>query len=123
LNPQIVVNILHIGLLVLFNVTLNTLPVNIVAIDFSMVVADTNSNGFDDSAVVSFSSIVNNPTVQGTFSNQVVLVFSTVVATSPLNAQGTQLNMISQFTFSNSTTTIAESAKSINIQVVAPILQ
>lgn len=99
----------------LVNVTLLPYPANIIASDYSAVVSQFGTNGINNKAVVSFSSIVNQPP---SVSQIVVeIVFHILPSTV-----GTQLQITSSFAYSNGQTTIAEGDHSTYISVVQPVL-
>lgn len=121
LNPQVTVNVSTAsGLLEITSVAIDTLANNIVTSGFAVATSDTNADTHNDTAIITFASIVNNPS--GAYGNQVVVLVSATVVTSPLNKQGVVLRTDSKFSFSNGTSTFPESSQTVNLSTVQPVL-
>lgn len=120
LSPSFVVKVPYSnGLVTLVSGTL-ALPSNMARAGYLFRMLDTNNDGIKDTAIMNFTSIVNQPST--TDGNSLVFTFMAFVPVSDLNLGGTKLPITSQLVYNNGTDTVSEDLQALNLTVVQPIL-
>lgn len=121
LSPSFVVKVPYSnGLVTLVSGTLGTLPSNMARAGYLFRMLDTNDDGIKDTAIMNFTSVVNQPSRAD--GNSLIFTFMAFVPVSPLNLGGVKLPIASQLTYNNGTGLVSEALQFVNLTVVQPVL-
>lgn len=112
-----------VGLLSLVNVSLVSVPSNIAITGFNVVSTNTNPDAYNDTATITFTSVVNQPDQIVSEADKFTVRIVSWVAYSSLNTAGAKVAATGQTSFFNGVSTISQAQQSDRITVVAPDLK
>lgn len=112
-----------VGLLSLVNASLVSVPSNIAITGFNVVRSNTNADPYNDTATITFTSVVNQPDQIVSEADKFTVRVVSWVAYSALNTAGTKVNATSQTSFYNGVSTVSQAQQTDRITVVAPDLK
>lgn len=88
----------------------------------AMNVATTVSNGYNETATVSFPQIVNTPDNVVDSNDQITLVFTALVLPTAINVDGQPISVTSRMTYENGSLSFQEAQRSTAVYLVEPVL-